>query len=234
MPLNVLLRNKLKLALTAREAKVIILSKDGNIAVDGKVRKDPKFPVGFMDVISLIKSKVNYRILYDSKGRFGLAKISPSEAEFKLCRVKRRGKGPKGIPYVVTHDGRTIRFPHPLIKRNDTVKLNLRTNDIVTHYKFELGAKVMITGGNNIGRVGTIIKEEIHEGSYEIIHVKDENGLEFSTRLQNVFIIGAKTSEIGLLKSHNRLDIIQERDIKNVRKPRREEFTAEEATAEEA
>jgi small subunit ribosomal protein S4e len=48
IPLNILLRNKLKLALNAREAKLIVKSKDGNIAVDGKIRKDVTFPVGFM------------------------------------------------------------------------------------------------------------------------------------------------------------------------------------------
>jgi small subunit ribosomal protein S4e len=223
IPLNVLLRNKLKLALTAREAKMIISAKDGNIAIDGKVRKDFKFPVGFMDVISLVRTKANYRLLYDVKGRFGLAKISPSESEFKLCRVKRRAMGPKGIPYIVTHDGRTIRFPHPDIKHNDTIKLNLRTNEIVTFYKFEIGCSVMITGGNNIGRVGTIFKLEEHPGSYEIVHIKDENGLEFSTRLQNVFVIGTKTPEISLLKRHTHLSIIQERELRNSRRPRREE-----------
>jgi small subunit ribosomal protein S4e len=219
IPLNVLLRNKLKLALTAREAKMIILATEGNIAVDGKVRKDYKYPVGFMDVITLVKTKTNYRLLYDVKGRFGLTKISPSEAEYKLCRIKRRAMGPKGIPYVVTNDGRTIRFPHPEIKQNDSIKLNLRTNEITTFFKFEIGCNVMITGGNNIGRVGTIVRLEKHPGSYEIVHVKDSQGQEFSTRLSNVFVIGQKTPEITLLKRHTYYSIIQERDVRNSRRP---------------
>jgi small subunit ribosomal protein S4e len=228
IPLNVLLRNKLKLALTAREAKMIILATEGNIAVDGKVRKDYKYPVGFMDVITLVKTKTNYRLLYDVKGRFGLAKIAPHEAEYKLCRIKRRAMGPKGIPYVVTHDGRTIRFPHPDIKQNDTIRLNLKSNEIANFYKFEVGCSVMITGGNNIGRVGTIVRLEKHPGSYEIVHVKDENGLEFSTRLSNVFVIGTKTPEISLLKRHNYYSIIQERDVRNSRRPKKESEQEEE------
>ena len=229
IPLNVLLRNKLKLALTGREAKLIILAKEGNIAVDGKVRKDYKYPVGFMDVVTLVKTKTSYRLLYDCKGRFGLAKISPSEAEFKLCRVKRRAMGPKGIPYIVTHDGRTIRFPHPQISAHDTIKLNLRTNEIATYFKYEVGSKVMITGGNNIGRVGSILRIEQHPGSYEIVHVRDENNLEFSTRLSNVFIIGTKAPEIALLKRHNYLSIIQERDIKSNRRAKVEEVEADDS-----
>ena len=151
------------------------------------------------------------------------AKISNNESEFKLCRIKRRAMGPKGVPYVVTHDGRTIRFPHPDIKQNDSIKLNLKTNEISNFYKFEIGCNVMITGGNNIGRVGTIVRLEKHPGSYEIVHIKDENGLEFSTRLSNVFVIGTKTPEITLLKRHNFYSIIQERELRNSRRPKIEE-----------
>lgn len=127
--------------------------------------------------------------------------------------------GPKGIPYIVTHDGRTIRFPDPRIKKNDTVKLNLKNNEIVGTYKFKVGSYCMITSGNNIGRSGIIIREEKHEGSYEIIHVKDENGNEFSTRLANVFVTGEKHHEVQLLKRHNKLSILQESSIRAKRRP---------------
>jgi len=57
IPLNLVVKNKLKLALNSREAKLIIAAKDGNFAVDGKVRKDFKYPVGIMDVITILKTK---------------------------------------------------------------------------------------------------------------------------------------------------------------------------------
>jgi small subunit ribosomal protein S4e len=196
-----------------------VKAKEGNIAVDGKIRKDPKFPVGFMDVLSLVKTKTHYRLLYDCKGRFGLNKITPSEAEFKLCKVKNRAMGPKGIPYIVTHDGRTIRFPDPAINANDTVRINLRNGEITDFYRFEKGCQVMIKGGNNIGRIGVLLRTEKHDGSYEIIYVKDSNGIEFSTRLDNVFVIGSTKAEISTLKNHNFMSIIQERDMRNKRKP---------------
>ena len=37
--------------------------------VDGKVRTDPKFPAGFMDVIQVEKTGENFRLIYDVKGR---------------------------------------------------------------------------------------------------------------------------------------------------------------------
>jgi small subunit ribosomal protein S4e len=176
-----------------------------------------------MDVISLLKANVNYRILYDVKGRFGLVKISKDESKYKLCRVKERLMGPKKIPYIVTNDGRTLRFPNPDIKRNDTIKLNLDTNEIVAYYKYKIEAYVMITGGNNIGRIGIISKIEKHPGSYEIVYVKDTLGKEFSTRLGNVFVIGDKKPEVTLLKNHTRFSIIEEREHKTKKKIDEEE-----------
>ena len=38
------------------------------------------------------------------------------EASYKLCKVKRQQFGKGGVPYIVTHDGRTIRYPDPDIK----------------------------------------------------------------------------------------------------------------------
>jgi small subunit ribosomal protein S4e len=208
----------LKLSLSGRESKMVICAKEGNIAIDGKIRKDAKFPVGFMDVLTILKTKTNYRLLYDSKGKFGLNKISPSEAEFKLCKVKCRAMGPKGIPYIVTHDGRTIRFPNPEIKANDTVRVNLRNGEITDFYKFEEGCQVMIKGGNNIGRHASMTGMERHLGSYDIIYCMDAQKKVFSTRIDNVFVIGKTKPEITLMRSHQRLSIIEERDVKNKRK----------------
>lgn len=233
IPINIILRNKLKLALTGREAKLIVMAKDGNIAVDGKIRKDAKFPCGFQDVLTLVKPKINYRLLYDCKGKFGLSKISSNEAEYKLCGIKFRAMGPKGIPYIVTHDGRTIRFPDPSICANDTVRVNLRNGEITDFYKFKVGAHVMIKGGNNIGRIGTLVKTEKHDGNYDIIHVKDPNGLTFSTRINNVFVIGENKPEISILKSHNRLSIIDERGLFNNRKPKEAKVEEDDEEKEE-
>lgn len=219
IPVNIVLRNKLKLALNGREAKQIVNAKDANIAIDGKIRKDHKFPLGFMDVLSILKTGANYRLLYDSKGRFQLHKINANEAQYKLCKIKARAMGPKGIPYVVTHDGRTIRFPAPEIKANDTVRINLRNGEISDFYKFSEGSHVMINGGNNIGRTGVIVKIEKHDGAYDIIYVKDTLGKEFSTRVSNVFVTGTNKCEISVMKSHNRLNIIEERELRNKNKP---------------
>ena len=56
------------------------------------------------------------------RGRFAVHRISAEESKYKLARVKKLMTGAKGVPYIVTHDGRTIRYPDPLVKANDSVR----------------------------------------------------------------------------------------------------------------
>jgi len=129
------LRNRLKYALAAREVTMILHDKEVNIRVDGKVRRDAGFPTGIMDVITIEKTGHSYRILYDCKGRFILKSIKPEEANIKLLRVKSRAMGPNKIPYIVTHDARTIRFPHPDIDATDVLKYDLKEKKILDFVK---------------------------------------------------------------------------------------------------
>ena len=136
--------------------------------------------------------------MYDEKGRFTLVSVKGAEANFKLCKVVNKAVGPNKIPYIVTHDARTIRFPHPDIHQGDTITLELEKNQIVSWISNEPGHLAYVTGGNNIGRVGSILHLERHLGSFDIVHLKDANGKTFATRRGNIFIIGNKKSEIAL------------------------------------
>merc|ERR1719498_1608873 len=190
IPMSVLLQQRLKYAFTRDESRRIANSKDGNIKVDGKVRRNFRFPLGNMDVVTIDKTNEHFRILLDTKGRFNPHRIDAKEAGFKLCKVIRKRIGKAKIPYVVTHDGRTIRYPHPDVQINDSVKLNLETGQVDGIIKFQNNAIVMLTGGNNIGRVGQLQSIEKHPGSFEIAHIRDASGNSFSTRLQNVMVVG--------------------------------------------
>ena len=69
-----------------------------------------------LDVISIEKTNETFRLLYDAKGRYTVHRITDAEGKFKLCKVTKKGVGPKGVPYIVTHDARTIRYPDPHVK----------------------------------------------------------------------------------------------------------------------
>lgn len=216
IPLSVLLKNRLKYALSGNEVMKIVKDKAGHIKVDNKVRRDPRYPLGFMDVISIEKTGEFFRMLYDVKGRYMPHKIDAKEAAFKLCKIKRKCLGAKKIPFVITTDGRTIRYPHPDIKKNDSIKLNLETGDVDGVIKFENGSSVFCIGGNNIGRIGILSHVEKHPSSFDIAHVRDSTGATFATRLNNIFVIGeGKKPLISIPKGKGiRLSLNEEREKK--------------------
>ena len=94
-------------------------------------------------------------------------------SQYKLCRVRAKRMGEKGVPMLTLHDGKTIRYPDPVIKENDTVMLDIATNKITETVRFDVGQICMITGGRNTGRVGTVQTLEKHKGSFTIAHIKD-------------------------------------------------------------
>lgn len=213
LPLSLVLRNRLKYSLTRRESIMIVMRRA--VQVDGKVRTDLNYPAGFMDVVSIPKTDEHFRLLYDVKGRFVLHRITKQEAAYKLGRVAKVSRANKTsigrnpfqtgqagtIPFLVTHDGRTVRFADPVIKVNDTVKIDIESGKVIGHVKFDVGNLAMITKGANVGRVGIIINKEKHPGSFDIVHVRDRKGNEFATRLSNVFVIGeGNTPAISLPK----------------------------------
>merc|ERR1712146_178896 len=120
---NVLLQHRLGYALNRQEARKIVKNKDGLVKIDGKKRRDPRFPLGNMDVVSLEKTNQNFRILLDVKGRFQAHPIPSDEAKYKLCKVVKKTINKKKIPHVSTHDGRTFRYPHPDISLADSSRL---------------------------------------------------------------------------------------------------------------
>ncbi|KAJ3365758.1 40S ribosomal protein S4, X isoform [Allomyces javanicus] len=218
LPLIIFLRNRLKYALTYKEVTSILMQR--LVKVDGKVRTDSTYPAGLMDVISIEKTGENFRLIFDVKGRFTVHRITADEAKYKLCKVKKLKLSAKGVPVIATHDGRTIRYPDPMVKVNDTVKFDLETGKVTDFVKFESGNLALITGGRNMGRVGVITHREKHPGGFDIVHIKDALDRTFATRLTNVFPIGQGNKPwISLPKDRGvKLTIAEERDKRRAQK----------------
>ncbi|CAF9903879.1 MAG: 40S ribosomal protein S4 [Alectoria fallacina] len=120
----------LRYALNFRETKAIVMQR--LIKVDGKVHTEITYPAGFMDVISFEKTGENFCLVYYTDGCFTVHRITTEEAEYKVAKVKMVQLGKGRLPFLVTHDARTIRYPDPAIKVNDKVKIDLPTGKSVT------------------------------------------------------------------------------------------------------
>lgn len=109
LPLIIFLRTRLKYALTGDEVKKICM--EHFIEIDGKVPPDINYPVGFMAVVGIDKTGQDFRLICDTKGHLAVRQITPEDANYKLCKVRRNFVRTKGIPHLVTHDAR---LHHPL------------------------------------------------------------------------------------------------------------------------
>ncbi len=205
LPLLLIIRDILGYAKTAREARRII--SEGRIKVDGKIRRDYKFPVGLMDVIEIPDVKEAYRLIPIPRKGLNLHPISEEEAKFKLCRIENKTTVDGGHIQLNLHDGRNIliRVNDPTNPEEDTyktmdvLKISLPGQEIEEHIKFEEGSFVLVTWGKNMGQVGRI-KEIIHGigRRMSVVTLESPDGELFQTSLEYVFPIGRDKPIISL------------------------------------
>lgn len=189
IPLGLLLKGSLAGCLTHHECKIALMKK--RVLVDGKAKTDQKFPCGLMDVITIKGAvDVHYRVLTDAKGRFKLMKISEEESTYKLCAVKRSYIGTLGLPHAHTHDGRTLKHSYVGTKANDVFRYDLVNRCVLGQAKLQVGAPVLITKGNNVGRLGRVVNIIHKPGLKTSVQVKDLNDVIFSTLADYAFVIG--------------------------------------------
>ncbi len=154
IPLQVVLRDMLKYAETGKEAKRILTEK--KVMVDGKVRTEPAYAVGFQDIISFPDLKKNFRVGIGTLGLV-LEEIKESEADRKLCRIEAKKNLRGGLTHLRLHDGRniTLKDGKPY-KRFDSLLISVPGQKILKHYKFGEGAPAFVIAGNNMGISGKL------------------------------------------------------------------------------
>jgi len=184
IPLLLIVRDFLRLADTGKEARKIIAARE--ILVDGKARRDYKFPCGLMDVISIPKINEHYRVLFDRRGVFQLVKIDEERAKWKLCRIENKTMVRGGKIQLNLHDGRNIIVEENSYKTGDVVRISVPEQEILEVIPMEKGTLAMITGGKHTGQIAEI--EEVIVTKSPMPNIVKLKG--FSTIKPYVFPIG--------------------------------------------
>ncbi|MDI6806934.1 MAG: 30S ribosomal protein S4e [Candidatus Aenigmarchaeota archaeon] len=195
IPLGIIVRDILKLVESYREAKKII--KQGEILVDGKPRKSHNYPVGLMDVVSIPKLKQNYRLVVNTKG-LKLVKISEEESKLKICRIKSKVKVKGGITQLNLHDGRNILVKEDVYKAGDSLLIEVATQKIVEHIKWQKGNLTLIVKGKNAGktaRIENILTPKFRQPPKAICKIGEQK---FEVLGSHVLVVGAEKSLISL------------------------------------
>jgi small subunit ribosomal protein S4e len=199
IPLLIIVRDLLKLADSAKDAKRIIKAKE--ILVDGKPRTDHKYPAGLFDVISIPKIDKHYRIVPGKNG-LSLIEIPKKESNLKICRIRNKTMNRGGRLQLNLHDGKNILLEktkkEEVYSTGDSLLIEVPSQKIIEHIKMEKDAVAMITGGQNIGDI-VKVKEIIVMRSREpnkVVCVKD--GKEFEAIKDYVFVVGKTKPVIKL------------------------------------
>ena len=190
MPLILVLRDLLKYSNTARETKHILNNKQ--ILIDGIKRKDHRFNVGFMDVVSIPELKEEYRIILDKNGRLNLSKIDEKESKIKICKIKGKGLS-KGKMELRLSDGRTMLLDKKdNFKTGDSIVIGIPEQKIISHLPIEKGSFIIMIDGKKIGSTGII---EGIKGNF--VSIKSKEGI-FETLKKNCFVLGKQKSELKI------------------------------------
>ncbi len=161
IPTAVLVRDKLKLVNTLREAKSIIYG--GKIKVDGITRRSIHHGIGLMDVVEFDGLSDVYRLVPKNSFVLQPIKINSSEKTKKLLKVTKKVTIAGSKTQIGFHDGRTI-ISDVKVNVGDTCVVQIPDTKILDVIKLDIGTKVIVTSGINAGHIGKIL--EIKEGTF--------------------------------------------------------------------
>lgn len=201
LTLAILLREILGYAENMREVKAILTT--SQVFVDGRPRKDPRYPIGMMDVIELKNSGEQFRLVPKLRGGLRLVKIDSKEASYKLCRVEKKMMVPGGSLQMTLHDGRNMLLPDGTkasdFKTLDTIKISIPEQKFEKSFSLEKGAYAVVSQGKNIGIEGKILEIEKRFGTHaSTVTLQDNDGNQFQTALEYVFVLGKGKPELSM------------------------------------
>ncbi len=193
LPLGVLIRDSMKYADSYKEVRKVLRNR--NVLVDGKVRKDVQYPIGFMDVISIPKLNKTFRTVFDEKGHLAVIEATKGKETKKLVKIKKKTTIKGGKYQITFNDGKNIIVSEKDQKKyvvGDTLEIDFtQKNKVEGIYKLEEKAKAVILKGKHAGQVGEIEK---------IISSNDLNPPKVSIKLDKSSIIIPKENVFVLPK----------------------------------
>ena len=188
LPLGVILRMTHTVT-TLKEIKYVL--SQSKVQVDGKVRKDHKFAVGFLSTVSIPDEKKHFRLSLTTKGTLALVPISDQEAHAKVAKVKDILKRKDGFCFT-TSDGRMFASAKKATATAGSILFTVPGQELKETFPLAKGNTAFIIAGKHPGIVGTITAID---ATGITIHAKDGT---FSVNKENLIIVGKEKPAITL------------------------------------
>lgn len=182
LPITIIFKDVLKYCKTSKEVKRILQDKE--VLCDGKRRKDSRYPVGLMEVMSIPAIGEAHRVLLSTKGKLVLIPIDKKEIDTKLCKVINKTVLKGGAIQLNLSDGRNLTVKKNEYAVNDVVVLDTKSNKVAKHLKLGEKAHVLLVGGKHMGANGKITK--ITDKLVEV----EAQGMKITTDKKFAFVVG--------------------------------------------
>ena len=171
VPILVALRDILKITANRQETKRAL--KEENIMLNGKLAKEDKQSVLIFDVITIIPSKKNYRLVIGEKGKFKFEETKEAEAHKKVAKIIGKKLLKKGQMQINLMGGNNVLSkPDFKGKVNDSVSINLKDSKIDKVLELKNKSKFLVLQGRHAGE--TLKADKISEDR-KIVEVSTED-----------------------------------------------------------
>jgi small subunit ribosomal protein S4e len=162
------MRNMLKIAQNKKEVKSAIHEKD--VKINNRGVRDEKTTVNLFDIISVIPSKKNYRLVLLENGKYGFSEEKVAKSKVAKIIGKRKLKGNK--TQINLSDGNNF-ISDIKCNTNDSVVIDLEKYEISKCLEFKEKANALVLEGKHTGEKGIIQKIE-KEHKIAIIEEKNK------------------------------------------------------------
>ena len=152
LPLLFIVRDILKLARTRKEVEYMTRNKE--VKINNKARKEDTYPVQVFDTIQFEKTGKNYRLIISNR-KFKLEEVSAKEAERKVVKiVGKKLLGGKKIQMNLQTGENFLSNEKFFV--GDSVILNTKQNKIEKVLSLKEGANVEVIVGKHAGQKGKL------------------------------------------------------------------------------
>lgn len=195
LPLVVVLRDVLSYAADRKDVKRVL--SQGDVLVNGREQRNPRFTVGFMDVVSFPRIDEHYRVLLTRTG-FVLTAIDEDDAGRKLAQVADKTTQKNGVTQLNLDDGNNIQISDDYATRS-SVLVTLPDLEIEAEIPFAEGNLAYVTGGQHAGTIATVTTIEERTGMHpQHVVLETGDGDTIETVAENVYMIGTNEPEVDI------------------------------------
>jgi small subunit ribosomal protein S4e len=191
MPVNVVLKELIKLAKTTKEVKNILNHK--TVMINGKQTKVEDRTFGLFDILSVKETKENYTLILNKQKKLAVRTIEAKEASKKISKIIGKTYLKNKKIQINLHDGINVLVDKDDYKVGDSIVIEIPGFKVLDKLALDKKACVFITTGKHAGNLAVVEKIE----DEKIISKYDDHELEL--KKSQVIVVGKEKPIVSYL-----------------------------------